>query len=98
MDTEVSTQILSNPTVANSDSLENQMNMPKLWVGILAAAWLMLPALQYFCTYNRTSLQISGTAIAPQLARIDLTPVYSLLVLCTLVAVIGSRYTKQGAE
>jgi hypothetical protein len=46
--------------------------------------WLLLPAIQYFATFQRTGLQIGTGAMAPELANLDLTAGYALLLALTL--------------
>ncbi len=50
----------------------------------LGAGWLLLPAIQYYGTFQRTELQIEGSASMPALATLDLTPLYFVLLAGTL--------------
>lgn len=54
---------------------------------VLAAAWVFLPALQYWATFQRTSLQLDVNGVLDPtrvpLAVLDLTPYYLLLVALT---------------
>lgn len=50
----------------------------------LACGWLLVPAAQYFGAFQRTSLQLEGAASSPELAKLDLTSIYMLLVALTL--------------
>jgi hypothetical protein len=52
---------------------------------ILAAAWLALPAIQYFGAFQRTMLLTEGSAPQPQFATLDLTTLYLVLLAVTLV-------------
>jgi hypothetical protein len=51
----------------------------------LAAAWLLVPALQYAGTLQRTALVTRGVAPAEALAGLDLTAVYALLLVVTIL-------------
>jgi hypothetical protein len=52
---------------------------------VLAAAWVLLPAIQYLATYQRTDLQVNGQAFLPSLADLDLTTPYLFLLLFTVL-------------
>ena len=80
-------------TVQLSVDGQSPLSLP---ICIIGMAWLLLPAFQYFCTFQRTSLQINGYAFAPGLARIDLTPGYYVLVVFSLVAVLLLRTVRRG--
>jgi hypothetical protein len=65
---------------------------------ILAAAWVLLPAVQYFATYQRAGVQLElsglqepGRVLAPLLGTLDLTPYYLLLIVLTTLF-IAARY------
>ena len=51
----------------------------------LASGWLIVPAMQYYGTFQRTSVQFEGSAAPLAIARLDLTPVYILLIAATAV-------------
>jgi hypothetical protein len=55
---------------------------------ILASTWLILPAFQYFGTFQRTSLQIEGSAPQAQFATLDVSMLYVLLLAATLVVAL----------
>lgn len=63
---------------------------------ILACAWLAVPALQYFGTFQRTGLQIEGTAPSPQFATLDLTVLYLILLAATIVLTLLRRLLREG--
>lgn len=52
---------------------------------VLALGWLLLPAMQYFGTYQRTLLQVEGRAPMEALAALDLTLGYIVLFIATAV-------------
>ena len=47
---------------------------------LVAVGWLVIPALQYFGSVQRTQLLITGSAQFPSLAGLDLTIWYTLLL------------------
>ncbi|MCX6359160.1 MAG: hypothetical protein NT029_05110 [Armatimonadetes bacterium] len=51
----------------------------------LAGAWLLVPALQYFGTLQRTSLVTTGSAPVASLSGLDLTPIYALVLVVTIL-------------
>lgn len=68
----------------------------------LAGAWLLVPALQYFGTLQRTSLVTTGSAPVASLTGLDLTPLYSVLLVVTILraALTAMRrpVVREGAE
>ena len=63
---------------------------------LLACGWLLVPAAQYFGTFQRTGLQVEGSAASPDLATLDLTPLYVLLVAATIILVALRRFIPTG--
>lgn len=51
----------------------------------LAAAWMLVPALQYAGTLERTALVTTGAVPMEALAGLDLTPVYAILLVATIL-------------
>jgi len=50
----------------------------------LVGLWLLVPAAQYLGTLQRTSLMLTGQAMIPSLALMDLTPAYVVLLAATI--------------
>jgi hypothetical protein len=70
--------ITENPNEASADRLSPVEIL-------LAALWIILPAVQYVGTYKRTAAVVAREIPRGGLERLDLTPWYVLLVGLTLV-------------
>lgn len=58
---------------------------PEYYVALaLACGWLVVPAIQYYATFERTGIQVEESSGSPDLANLDLTPLYILLAAFTL--------------
>lgn len=71
---------------------------------LLAAGWLAIPAVQYYATTARTRYQIGEVPDpenAPSVVQWDLSPLYLLLVLLTVLHVLRAFFatrTKAGPD
>lgn len=57
---------------------------------LLAALWLLLPAIQYAGTLSRSPVHRGDPSPAPALAVLDLTPLYVVLVAATAAWAVWS--------
>jgi uncharacterized membrane protein len=63
---------------------------------ILAYCWILLPAIQYFATVQRTQMLLEGSASYAALVTLDLFPIYCVLcALSVLFILVRMFYAKQ---
>ena len=65
-------------------------------INAVAISWFVIPAIQYIATVQRTDLQITGSALFPSIATLDLTPGYLILVIVSLIAAVMSSKRRHG--
>jgi hypothetical protein len=70
----------AHPEVADQPAAGRLANVAAV---VLCVGWLCVPAVQYFGTFQRTALQVEGSAPYESLAGLDLTNGYLILVLLT---------------
>jgi len=82
----------SEPADAGAPSLQQDKNGTLNPIAcVLAAGWILLPTIQYYATYQRTGLQLEGKADMPDLATLDLTPYYLILLAITVLFALIRR-------
>jgi len=76
-------------TTTERSSSRTQTRAPSIITYGLALGWLILPALQYVGTVQRTKIQLGASfergSWMGTLAMLDLTPLYLLLLAATLL-------------
>ena len=74
-------------------------SVEEIFSALLVLGWLLLPAIQYFATVQRTGLQIGTGAMVPELTNLDLTAGYGLLLALTFgfagIQLVRSRKSAQ---
>jgi hypothetical protein len=65
---------------------------------LIAAGWLLVPAVQYVATMQRTDVQITGAATLPALVAWDLTPAYLVLLVATAAVCLIPKRSGQVPE
>ena len=61
-------------------------------IPVIACGWLIIPAFQYFCTIQRTNLMLTGSTLFPGLATVDLTLLYVVLLVITVIVVAIQKF------
>ena len=64
---------------------------------VLAALWLLLPAIQYAGTLSRSPVHRGSPTPAPALAVLDLTPLYVALLAATAACAVWTALSRRSA-
>ncbi|MEP6755282.1 MAG: hypothetical protein ABJA67_07265 [Chthonomonadales bacterium] len=87
----------SDSPITDASSLSDRVNLPEARLSpiihIVACGWLIIPAFQYFCTMQRTSLMLTGATTFPGLATVDLTLLYVVLLTVTIIVFVLQKFT-----